>query len=128
MFLTFTSQEERRDYGGTSFIEIQLCRLPDDTSIESKVDPCNIENWQDDSLYVEDEKNFYESYSSIFDCGTYSDLEEGPVDLYGINYYYPDQIESLIAELEDERPEDYQILADWLEYASGYNGFYILGI
>lgn len=128
MFLSFTSQDERSSYGGTAFIEIQFCRLPEDASIESKVDPCNIENWQDDSLYIEDIKSFDTAYAGIFIDGIYSDLEAGPMDIYGINYYYPDQIELFIERLEDKKPEDYEIITKWLENALNYNGFYILGI
>ena len=28
LFHTFSSQEERRKYGGSAFIEIQYCKLP----------------------------------------------------------------------------------------------------
>lgn len=34
LFHTFGSQEERRKFGGSCFIEIQYCRLPENTQLE----------------------------------------------------------------------------------------------
>ena len=128
LFHTFLSQSERRDFGGSAFIEIQFCKLPVRSSITSIVDVSSIKNWQNDSLYVSDENAFYQEYGHIFDCGTYNDLETGPVDLYGINYYPASLTDTIIERIRDAKPTEYAVLIDWLERAKTYNGFYILGI
>lgn len=128
MFHIFNSQEERRKYGGSAFIEIQFCRLPHGTALSELVAVDNIKNWLDDSLYVDDENQFYIEYSQIFDCGTYNNMKIGTVDIYGINYYAPSQIEILLGRVLKEKPSEYEVLAQWLERARRYNGFYILGI
>ena len=81
-----------------------------------------------DSLYVSDENAFYQEYGHIFDCGTYNNLETGPVDLYGINYYSVSLMDTIIERIRESKPADYTVLVDWLERAKGYNGFYILGV
>lgn len=126
MFYIFNSQKERRNAGGSCFIEFQFCRLPVGTKIEEIVD--SSVHWLDDSLYVSDESPFYEKYSKFFDCGIYANLECGIVDMYGINYYSSDKIDIIIGKILNEKPEDYQKLVEWLEKAKEYNGFYILGI
>ena len=128
LFHTFLSQSERRDFGGSAFIEIKFCKLPVRSSITSIVDVSSIKNWQNDSLYVSDENAFYQEYGHIFDCGTYNDLETGPVDLYGINYYPASLTDTIIERIRDAKPTEYAVLIDWLERAKTYNGFYILGI
>jgi len=130
LFQSFISQKERSQFGCTAFIEIQFCNLPFQTSIEKIVDVDSIHFWENDSLYIyhEDDIVFYEQYSHIFNCGTYSNLGTGVVDLYGINYYSPDVIDSLIATIIREKPTDYEILTDWLNMSKNYNGFYILGL
>ena len=77
MFHIFNSQEERREYGGSAFIEIQFCRLPNDTSLSEIVAVNSIKNWMNNSLYVDDENEFYSEYSHIFDCGTYNNMKNG---------------------------------------------------
>ena len=119
LFHKFDSQEERRDYGGSAFLEMQFCTL---VAVDSIV------NWLNDSLYISDENLFYEEYSRIFDCGVYNNGRTGPVDVYGINYYGPEQIDLLLARIRETQPEDWQVLTEWLEEARAYNGFYILGI
>ena len=128
LFHTFLSQSERRDFGGSAFIEIQFCKLPVRSSITSIVDVSSIKNWQNDSLYVSDENAFYQEYGHIFDCGTYNNLETGPVDLNGINYYPASLTDTIIERMCESKPADYTVLVDWLERAKGYNGFYILGV
>ena len=128
LFHTFLSQSERRDFGGSAFIEIQFCKLPVRSSITSIVDVSSIKNWQNDSLYVSDENAFYQEYGHIFDCGIYNNLETGPVDLYGINYYSVSLMDTIIERIRESKPADYTVLVDWLERAKGYNGFYILGV
>jgi len=128
LFHTFTSQAERREYGGSAFVELQFCRLPLGTDIKTIVAVDSIKNWQDDSLYVNNENLFYEEYSQIFNCGTYNNLQSGPVDVYGINYYAPEMIKDLQAKILAAKPTDCQKLLSWLEKAQAHNGFYILGI
>jgi len=128
LFHSFNSQEERRRFGSSAFIEIQFCRLASGTSIKELVAVDNINHWQNDSLYIKDETAFYQEYKDIFDCGTYSNLESGTVDVYGINYYAPSLVGSIAAKLREIRPADYEILSEWLLMAGKYNGFYILGL
>ena len=128
LFHIFSNQAERRDFGDSAFIEIQFCRLPAQSSIKSIVDVSSIKNWKNDSLYVSDENAFYQEYGHIFDCGTYNNLETGPVDLYGINYYPASLTDTIIERIRESKPADYTVLIDWLEQAKGYNGFYIVGV
>lgn len=129
LFHTFATQEERRNYGGSAFIEIQFCNMPAQTSTKELVAVGSIQNWKTDSLYVyiDDDNAFYQEYSRIFDCGTYNNLKTGPVDIYGINYYAPSLIDSIIERLDKERPVDYEVIIEWLIKSKSYNGFYILG-
>lgn len=89
----------------------------------------SIKNWQNDSLYVsfDDLEQFYIEYSHIFNCGVYGNLKTGTVDIFGINYYAPDLIDSIKSMLK-HKPTDYEILIQWLNKAKECNGFYILGI
>lgn len=128
LFHIFDSQEQRREFGGSAFIEIQFCKLPHSAEIEDVVAVRNINHWQNDSLYINDESTFYSQYSNIFDCGTYNDLKKGVIDIYGINYYAPAQIHSIIDKIQETKPMDYETLLGWLGNAEKYNGFYILGI
>lgn len=130
LFHKFKNQEERRNYGGSAFIEIQFCNMPSDTTTEMLVSVDNIEFWKNDSLYVyiEEDSLFYQEYRHIFNCGIYSNLNTGIVDLYGINYYAPALIDSIIDRIYQVEPEDYKILIEWLINAKDYNGFYIFGI
>ena len=129
LFHTFDSQEERSIYGDSAFIEIQYCNMPLQTTIKELVAVGNIQHWKNDSLYVhmDDDHIFYQAYGHVFDCGTYNNLKTGIVDLYGINYYAPTLIESIVEKLNTAKPEDYEILVAWLAKAKSCNGFYILG-
>lgn len=128
LFHIFDSQEQRREFGGSAFIEIQFCKLPCNAEIKDVVAVRNINHWQNDSLYINDEGIFYSQYCNIFDCGTYNDLKKGVIDIYGINYYAPAQIHSIIDKVRETKPMDYETLLEWLINAKKYNGFYILGI
>ena len=128
LFHKFASQEERRAYGGSAFVEIQFCRLLTGTPHEEIVSAGSIEHWDNDSLYVDDERRFYSEYSGILDCGIYNDMNIGTVDIFGINYYAPPVIETIIERLRKERPVDHETFIEWLTEAQKYNGFYILGI
>ena len=128
LFHIFTSQEERRNHGGSAFIEMQFCKLPPDAKTKKRVAVSSIHHWQNDSLYIDDLNLFYQEYSHIFDCGIYNNLKSGIVDLYGINYYSPSSIDSIIHRILAETPKDYEIIVDWLTKGKAYQGFYILGI
>ena len=128
LFLSFNSQGERREYDGSAFIEMQFCRLPAGTKVKDIVAVSNINHWQNDSLYINDENVFYQEYCHIFNCGIYNNLKTGVVDIYGVNYYTPSLTDSFIEKLREEKPADYEKLVWWLKQAKEYNGFYILGI
>jgi len=128
IFHTFNSSEQRRDFGGSAFIEMQFCKLPSKAAIDQIVAVSSITNWQDDSLYIHDIEKFEEDYGNIFDCGIYNNLKNGIVDLYGINYYKPDMIKTIVTKILEDKPTDYEILLEWLSKAKSCNGFYILGI
>lgn len=130
MFCSFKNQEERRNYGGSEFIEIQLCDMPQRSQIRELVSIDNIRGWRDDSLYVhgDDYEAFFREYSHIFDCGTYNNLQTGVMDLCGINYYAPNLVDLITEKLRKEKPQDYEVLAAWLACAKEHNGFYILGL
>jgi len=126
LFHIFNSQEERRVFGGSGFIEIQYCRHPMDTKPKRILN--NVTHWSDDSLYVDDIDLFYVEYKHIFDCGIYHNLKTGTIDLFGINYYTPNLLDTVVKRIENEKPADYEALLSWLEKAKEYNGFYILGV
>lgn len=128
MFHVFASQEDRRNYGDSAFIEIQFCKLPQKTSIKRIVAVSSIKDWQNDSLYVNDVEEFERYYTSIFDCGIRGNLTCGAVDIFGINYFKPDLIEAIRAKTLKEKPLDYEMLLEWMSNSKNYNGFYILGI
>lgn len=130
LFHTFSSQEERRIFGGSDFIEIQFCRLPQRTEVEIITAVDSVNHWLDDSLYVSGDEHsaFYQEYVNIFGCGIYNSLQSGTMDLCGINYYGSDLIDAIIEKLLKIRPTDYERLVDWLNTAKKYNGFYILGV
>jgi len=128
LFHTFKSQEERRDFGGSWFIEMQFCKLPSGTKPKKIIAVDSINHWQSDSLYINDEKAFYQQYSHIFNRGIYNNLKSGPVDIYGINYYAPSLVDSIIEKLNNDKPDDCEALIEWLIASKEYNGFYILGI
>jgi len=130
LFYVFNSQEERRKFGGSAFIEILFCKMPFDSKIKKVISFKNIKCWQDDSLYIyaDDIDTFFSEYSSIFACGTYNNLERGMVDMFGVNYYKSELIDNIAAMILEKQPADYEILIEWLYKAKNYNGFYILGI
>ncbi len=129
LFYKFRSQNERRKFGGSGFIELQYCRLLPDTEIQEIVSVDAIEYWKNDSLYIlgEDMESFYLSYNAILTDGVYNNMERGPVDPYGINFYSQEQAVQIIERLKAERPPEYQPLLNWLNAGRQYIGFYILG-
>lgn len=130
MFHTFNSQEKRRKFGGSGFIEIQFCKMEPETEIHDLTAVNNVKHWQDDSLYIylDDIESFVKEYRDIFGCSIYNNLESGLIDIYGINYYKPDLIEPIISKILKNKSTDHEILIEWLNKAKSYNGFYVLGI
>lgn len=130
LFHTFSSQEERKKFGGSDFFEIQFCKMSRKTKIEIIMAVDSVHHWRDDSLYIsgDDDNLFFKEYDGIFDCGIYNNLEVGTIDPYGINYYKPGCINDIIAKLLKRKPTEYKKLLEWLNTAKQYNGFYFLGI
>lgn len=128
LFHTFHSQAEREKCGGSAFLELQFCKLPAQSNLETLVAVEHINYWQNDSLYIHDARLFDREYSSVFDCGIYNNLRRGTVDLWGINYYPPSSIDILIQKIDTKKPLEYETLKAWLNRAKTHNGFYILGM
>ncbi len=130
LFHSFNSPEERRAFGGSAFMEIQFCDMPLQAPLKRIVSLNHIRHWRNDSLYVhaDDMEIFYQEYSRIFDSGVFSNLKTGTIDLFGLNYYSPALIESVIEKLDREEPRDYKELMAWLVKSRAHNGVYILGI
>ena len=128
LFHQFQTQDERRAFGGSTFIELQLCRLPAGTSLRRITAVSSIPNWQNDSLYVADIERFFALYGGIFAGAVYNNRRSGPMDLFGINYYPPERLQGIIAAVQTAKPDGYAQLLSWLQGAAKGNGFYILGI
>ena len=128
IFHTFANQDERREYNGSAYMEIQPCLLPKVTEIEKIVAVDSIINWKDNSLYISDENEFYKHYSSVFTGGIYNNLKSGIIDIYGINYYPPETLDGIIDAIKTAKPLDCEPLLKWLEQNKNHNGIYILGI
>ncbi|MBR3137696.1 MAG: hypothetical protein IKG32_11915 [Clostridia bacterium] len=130
IFHSFPSQQERRRFGGSAFLELSYCRMPSGTTVKEIVSVRAIENWKDDSLYVylDDLDIFFVEYNGIFNDGTYNNLKSGPLDLWGINYYSPSQVVAIMQKIETCKPKDDDILLKWLQRADKANGIYVLGI
>lgn len=129
LFHRFSSQDERQAFGGSYFIELQYCRLPQGTMIDEIVSVDAITHWQDDSLYIygDDDNLFTAQYGDIFTDGIYSNLKSGYVDICGINYYAQALIDQIMEKVAEAKPLDYPVLLDWLGKGKQYHGFYILG-
>ena len=130
LFYQFSSQEERKECGGSYFIEMQYCRLQHSSEIEDIVSVNAIKNWKNDSLYIygDSDNEFVLHYGEIFNIGTYNNLQSGIVDMCGINYYSKENTRTIIEKVKEKKPLDYPILLDWLERCEDYNGFYVLGL
>lgn len=119
---------ESEKCGSSAFLELQFCKLPARSDLETLVAVEYIIPWQNDSLYIHDARLFDREYRSVFDCGIYSNLKVGTVDLWGINYYPPSSIDVLIQKTDAKKPLECETLKAWLNQAKAYNGFYILGM
>ena len=132
LFHSFSSQDERREFGGGDFLEFTFCKVDKDADLRDIVSDDAVKShlWQNSSLYLcgDDWNEFYEAYGEIMTNGIYANLEKGYLDLCGINYFPPEQMQFIIKRLRKEKPKDYQPLLNWLEQGTQYNGFYVLGI
>jgi len=126
MFLQFQSQEERRKYGGSCFIELQFCRAAEDAPVSELFR--HYDHWQNDSLYVQGDSPLYTVYGEVFGNGLHPNMTESPLDMWGVTYYRRDQIDGIIARAEQRRPEGFEMLTAWLLEAKQYTGFYIFGV
>ena len=120
--------EQRIPADSSCFVELQFCRLPEGTKLGRIVSVDSIKHFLSDSLFVPDEDAFFSEYNGIFDSGIYNNLETGVVDVYGINYYPPEITAKMLRRVRAEHPADGEALVTWLEKATEYNGFYVLGI
>lgn len=130
LFHAFASQDERRKFSGSYFIELQYCKLPMGTEIEKIVSVDIIKHWKDDSLYIygDDDNIFTLHYQKIFTDGIYSNRKSGTVDICGINYYSRAYTHLIMEKIIKMKPLDCPILLNWLEKVNSYIGFYILGL
>lgn len=113
MFLKFESQDERREYGGSCFVEFQFCMMPEGTQQDRIFH--SIDHWRDDSLYVHGDSPLFSIYKEILGTGIHPNMTEGYFDYYGVTYYAPDKIEPIIGRLLSAKPEGYDVLNKWLE-------------
>ena len=126
MFLKFQSQEERRQFGGSCFIELQLCKSSSSNKLEENLK--QIKHWRNDSLYVHGDEPLYTVYGKIFGNGMHPNMAEGYLDPWGITYYKPCMIGEIIDRALQAKPEGYEMLITWLNEAKKYNGFFVLGV
>lgn len=129
LFHTFSTQEERRHFGGLDFVELQYCRLKRGTSLR-KLTSAFRAHWKDDSLYVLGQRldEFLAAYSDVLGEAIYPDNKSGPVYPFGPNYYPPERASAMLDRLRDRNSEDDCTLAKWLQKAAEHNGFYVLGV
>ena len=121
MFRSFASQKERKNAGGSAFLELQYCALPCGTPLKKIMSAKEAEHWKNDSLYVraDDLELFSREYGDLFD---------GDLPLFGIGYRSPLQTEKLMEKIAAAKPTDYEIFLTWLVKAKEQNGFTVLGI
>ncbi len=130
IFHRFKNQQERRDFGGSCFLEMQYCRLEKGTSIEQIVSADAMKHWQDDSLYIDGDNTdaLQLHYGDIFIGGTYNNLEIGRLDIWGINYYSAEQVEKIVEKIRQKKPLEWETVLEWIQKAKEHNGIYILGV
>ena len=130
LFHTFASQEERRAFGGSDFLELQYGRSARGAKLKELISVDAISHWKTDSLYVsgDDIDLFYSNYHTIFDHGIYNNGKRGVMDVFGLNYYPPESIPLILERVNERRPLDYEQLLWWFSSAEPSHGFYILGV
>lgn len=130
LFHTFASQAARRRSGGSDFMELQPCRLPQGTPLRDILSGDGVTHWKNDSLYIhgDDINAFYDAYSGIFTGGYYANGAQGVFDACGFNYYPPALCAQMIAKIAREEPRDFAVLLDWFGRAAPDGGLYLLGV
>ena len=92
------------------------------------MDSDRIAFWRNDSLYICEIAEFVQEYGKYTVHGIYDNGERGAVDVYGLNYYPPETVTQMIAEIAADKPAEYETMLRFLREAEAQNGFYILGI
>ena len=130
MFYTFENKNKAIESSGCPLVELKYCKLKPNTPIRKIVSLRVIKFNAEDSLYftVNDMNEFFDDFENIFNNGIFNNRKQGVVDLFGINYYPPQQLNEIIDKIEKQKPVDYEILLKWLKQGVNYNGFYILGV
>ncbi len=132
LFHSFHTQSERREFGGSDFLEFAFCKLSKGTPMKDIVsnDAVASLRWSNSSLYLcgDDWNEFCNAYGEIITNGTYGNLKKGYLDWCGINYFSTEQMMLIMKQLPLQKPKDYQLLLNWLEQGTQYNGFYVLGV
>ena len=130
LFMTFDNQDERRECGGSCYIELCFCKLSKDAETKDILDLDENIFWQNDSLYIHGDyqNQFYNEYKEIFGLGINAGMKESLFDTWGLTYFNPEKIPGIIERANENKPEGYEDLTEWLEKAREYNGFYILGV
>ena len=120
MFHKFKNQDERRNFGGTAFVELAYSKNKIKIKILDKLLKRKNVFWNDDSLYiyVDDIDEFCKLYGDIFKINSF----------YGPNYYSKRKTTEIINSLKQKQPKEYLILVEWLELAVTYDGFWLYGI
>lgn len=128
LFHRFHSQEERRNQGGSCFIELSYVRPESGAPAEAFLSRQTFPMWQPDSLYVhgDDDHAFFSAYSRIFTGGLYPSGETGVMDLCGVTCYSPRETARILTALQTEHLPDQDALVRWLEKAPA--GFMIFGL
>jgi hypothetical protein len=113
LFLKFDTQENRRKYGGSCFIELQFCKLPSGTKIKHILE--SLDHWKDDSLYVYDDKQseFYIKYKDVIGFGIHPNMSEGYFDTWGVTYYGLNRIRDIKERLKEHKPEENEVLLSY---------------
>lgn len=120
MFHKFKNQEERKNFGGTAFVEFAYCKNKSKFKILNKLLKRKNVFWNDDSLYiyVDDIDEFCKLCDDIFKVNNF----------YGSNYYSKEKTIEIINSLKQKQPKDYLVLVEWLELALMHDVFWIYGI
>lgn len=109
---------------GTAYFEFQYCTK--NCGIKKLIRQGN-RFWDSESLLVsvEDDREFF------FHYGKYLESPDGQKQFnpFGPNYYTKEHSKRILNNITEEKPLDWETLADWLKKAvDEYNGFYFLGI
>lgn len=128
IFRTFGSQEERRTFGSSAFVELQYCKKKRGAKLKSIF--ARPDHWQDDSLYchADDIPEFLERYADVFGSAIYPNGKQGLPDPFGPNYYPPEAEAEIEKRLSERDSEDDRVLTSWLRDSKDYNGILLLGI